>query len=67
MMDEALERPLWRLLLADPKALTCIECFAVIDYYLETLRDRPHTLLSAIEPYLVEVDPIFWSTDRPNE
>ena len=66
-MDEALERPIWRLLLEKPEALTCDECFAVIDYYFETLGDRPAALLSAIEPYLVKVDPILWTTKRPRE
>jgi hypothetical protein len=51
-MDQVLERPIWRLLLEEPEELTSEACFAVIDYYLETLGDQPDALASTIGPYL---------------
>jgi hypothetical protein len=52
MMDQVLEQPIWQLLLEEPEDLTSEACFAIIDYYLETLGDQPNALVSTIAPYL---------------
>jgi hypothetical protein len=52
-VDAPEERPLWQLLLEEPANLTQEECFAVIEYYLDTLGNDHDALLPAIEKYLV--------------
>jgi len=45
-------RPLWRLLLDDPKNLDCDECFAVMEYWTELLVHGGVDLLPAVQKYL---------------
>jgi hypothetical protein len=45
-------RALWQLLLEDPSDLTCEECFAVMEYYAETLADQGAGLLPRIIEHL---------------
>ncbi len=52
-MEKSAERPIWQLLVADPSSLTCEECFAVIEYYVDTLGSEHNTLLPVIEKYLL--------------
>jgi hypothetical protein len=52
-VDAPEERPLWQLLMEEPADLTQEECFAVLEYYLDTLGDDHDTLLPVIEKYLV--------------
>jgi hypothetical protein len=41
-------RPLWKLLLEEPSALSCEECFAVLEYYAELLAKEQTELLPEI-------------------
>jgi hypothetical protein len=51
-METFVEKPIWQLLVADPSSLTCEQCFAVIEYYIDTLGSDHGTLLPVIEKYL---------------
>jgi hypothetical protein len=51
-MNSQLEKPLWQLLLEDPSKLTREECYAVIEYYYDTLGSDHDTLFPVIEKYL---------------
>jgi hypothetical protein len=43
---------LWRLLQEEPAALTCDECFAVMEYYAELLTQGGEALLPEIMKHL---------------
>jgi len=43
---------LWRLLQEEPSALTCEECFAVMEYYAELLAQGGEALLPEIMKHL---------------
>jgi hypothetical protein len=45
-------RPLWQLLLEESSALTCEECFAVMEYYAEVLATGGVDHLPEIMDYL---------------
>ena len=51
-MNSQLEKPLWQLLLEDPSKLTREACYAVIEYYYDTLGSDHDMLFPVIEEYL---------------
>jgi hypothetical protein len=44
--------PIWQLLVAEPASLTCEQCFAVIEYFFETLGNDHDALFPIVEAYL---------------
>ena len=45
-------RPVWQLVLEDPSNLTCEECFALMEYYADTLARGGTSILPKVVEHL---------------
>jgi hypothetical protein len=48
----SMARPLWQLCAEDPSALTCDECFALLEHYAELLAEGGHALIPKVIEHL---------------